>query len=145
MKFIKYQDLNEREKELIDAAEEAINLAHPPNGSDKKVGAAVRTKEGKIVKGGAFGNESATSNICAEKSVITTANNLGFKNIIEMAAIGHSDKKPFLDPITPCGPCRQVIQEVSLISKKDIKIYCSNQDKDKILITTISELLPHPY
>lgn len=145
MEKIEYNELNEEIKQLIDAAQEGMKLAYPQNGSDKKVGAAIKTKSGDIIIGGAFGNNSSTSNICAESSVISTANNKGFRDIVGIAIIGHSDKKPFLEPITPCGICRQVIQELTLINGHDIKIYCSNQDKSKILVTSIHELLPYSY
>lgn len=145
MENIAYEKLKEEERKLIDSAEKAINLGYNPYNSKTLIGAAVRTKLGNIISGGCFGNDSSTSNICAERSVILTANNLGEREIKEIAIIGHSDESPLNKPITPCGICRQVIFEITKITKEDVIIYCSNGDKSEILKTSIFELLPHPY
>ncbi|MFH1367482.1 MAG: cytidine deaminase [Patescibacteria group bacterium] len=145
MKILSYKNLNKKDKELIDAAQEAIKLGYNPYKSKTLVGAAVRTKSNKIIIGGCFGNASSTFNICAERSAILTANNLGERNIKEIALIGFSKNKPFHKPVTPCGICRQVIFEITKITKKDVIVWCVNQNKSKILKTSITELLPQPY
>lgn len=42
----------------------------------------------------------------------------------------------------PCGSCRQVLYEISQVSGCDLKVILSTTKKDKIVITTIRELLP---
>ena len=144
METLSYDELNDKEKELIDAAEQAIDLAYNPYNSNSVFGAAVRTLSDKIVVGGNFGNDSGISNICAERSVILTANNQGNRDIKEIAIIGRSNKN-MEEPVTPCGICRQVLLEITKITKEDLIILCSNADKSKILKKSIHELLPYPY
>jgi cytidine deaminase len=49
------------------------------------------------------------------------------------------------NPVTPCGNCRQVMQEVVNISGRDLIVVCSNSDKTQIITTSLKELLPSPY
>jgi|SRR3989338_6790618 len=145
MDILTYSQLNDREKELVDSAQEALKLSYNPYNSGKLIGAAIRTMNGRLILGGNFANNSSRSNICAERAVIVTANNLKHRDIEELAIIGLCETNPFEEPVTPCGECRQVLSEIPRITGKELIIYCSNQDKSKILRTSISELLPHGY
>lgn len=113
--------------------------------SNYYVGAAVRTRMGRMYAGTYLDNVSTGLTICAEVAAIMSANtNADFDilciAIVGGAKIGHAGK-----PITPCGRCRQIILEASLVSNNDIVIYCSNMDLSTILVANISELLPFPF
>ncbi len=139
-----YAQLSNEYKELLNAAEQALENSHNPRNSKIKVAAAVRTDTGKIITGASYGNSSSPSNVCAEQSVIVTANNLGERNLQAIAIIG-AKEGGVANPVTPCGKCRQVMSEVVNISLHDLIVVCSNDDKTKIFITSIQELLPLPY
>lgn len=139
-----YSQLSDGDKELLDAAEQALPNAYNPKPSSIRVASAVRTVSGEIVTGASYATTSSPSSICSERAAIITANSLGKRGLIAMAVIG---KKygGVNEPVMPCGNCRQVMQEVVNITGKDLVVICSNDDKTKIIKTTLSELLPLPY
>ena len=139
-----YSQLTDENKELLDSAEKALENAYNPYGGRIKVAAAVRTTSKDIVTGASYVNLSSPSSICAERAVIITANSLGKREIETMAIIGMKEGG-VINPVTPCGNCRQVMHEAVSISGKDMTVICSNDDKSKIIITSLNELLPLPY
>ncbi len=145
MSETKYQDLNGEEKELLDLAEEALVNAYNPYNNQNKVGSAVRIKTGEIIKGSSIANASSTVNLCAERVAIGTANSRGFRDIIALALIGTDSDGVVEKPVMPCGVCRQFMEEFLTINGGDIEVICSNSAKDKIIKTSLSQLLPLPY
>lgn len=140
-----YEKLSDEYKELLNSAEKALINSHNPYSNSKiKVAAAVRATSGEIVTGASYTNSSSPSSICAERAVIITANSLGKKDLQTMAIIG-TKEGGIRNPITPCGNCRQVMQEAINISGDDLVVICSNDDKTKIIIVSLKELLPLPY
>jgi len=140
-----FEALSEDEKELLSSAEGALGLAYNPYNSQTKVSAALRTASGEIIVGASFANDSSPSSVCAERSAILTANSLGHRELRMMAIIGTKMGGMVNGPITPCGVCRQVMQESVNISGYDLEVICSNSDKTKIIKTSLRELLPFPY
>lgn len=140
-----YEQLSSENKELLNFAEKALENAYNPHSSSKvKVAAAVRTISGEIITGASYANSSSPSTVCSEQAAIITANSLGKKELQTMAIIGTKDVG-IKNPVTPCGKCRQVMQEAVDISGHDLVVVCSNSDKTKIIITSLNELLPLPY
>jgi cytidine deaminase len=109
------------------------------------VGAAVRTKSGKIYTGTNMENASYGLSICAEPSAIMNANANGDFDIEAIAIVGGFKEVADQEPAMPCGRCRQVIHEAAQVSKVDIAVYCSNLTLSNTLITTIDELLPFAF
>jgi cytidine deaminase len=100
--------------------------------SNFPVGAALITKEGKIFTGCNVENISFGLTNCAERTAIFKAISEGYKTIDTIVVYTKTDV-----PTGPCGACRQVIAEFS----NDARIICTC-DTDKIVDTSISELLP---
>jgi cytidine deaminase len=144
METIDYNSLSDEEKKLIDSAEEALTNAYNPY-TKSYVAGAVLTESGEIIKGACFANESTSVNICAERSVVITANSLGHRDIKILAIIAKAENKKYKEPLTPCGICRQFLIEITKITGKDLIILSSNSDKTKIIKTSIYELMPYPY
>lgn len=138
-KIVSYEELTEKQKRLLDEAEKAMNGAYNPY-SKFSVGAAVMTNDGKIITGTNVENAVYGETVCAERVAILRANAMGHRNYDAMAII-----TPQKTPSAPCGGCRQVIYEFSEVSEKDIEIIDSNKKKDKILVSSIGELLPFPF
>lgn len=145
MTEIKFTDLNQEEKALLAEAEKALVNAYNPYNSQTRIGAAVRTKTGEIVKGSSMANASSTVNLCAERIAIGNANTQGFRDITALALIGTDSDGVVENPVMPCGVCRQFMEEVLNINGGNLEIICSNSAKDKIIKTSLSELLPLPY
>src|SRR5215510_11080338 len=103
--------------------------------SQFKVGAAIRTKSGKIYDGCNVENVSFGLTVCAERLALLKALSEGEREFTEIAVV--TDAKT-LTP--PCGPCRQLLWEYC----KDIPVALhSLQGIDRTF--KLSELFPHPF
>lgn len=138
-------ELSTEEKELLDSAEKALQEAYNPYNNQTRIGAAVRTSSGKIISGSNIANASSTVNLCAERATFARANAEGHRDIVSLAIIGTDSDGVVEDPVMPCGVCRQFMEEYVTMNGKDIDIISSNTKKDKIIKTSLKELLPLPY
>ncbi len=118
-------------EELVEKAKEASKNAYAPY-SDFRVGACVLTEKGNIYSGCNFENASYGLSICAERNAIGTAITNGETKIKAIAIYS-----PNMYNCTPCGACRQVINEF----KTDETVVITVAG-DKIIVKTIEELLP---
>lgn len=140
MKTTNFSELDSQDQELLKAATTAMEEAYNPY-SHFFVGAAL-IAEGKITVGANVENSAYGSSICAERSAIVSANAQGLKKANKLAVIVRGKNGAVTEPSAPCGACRQMIYELSQVSDVDIEIIMSNTDMSKIIIATISELLP---
>ncbi len=120
--------------ELINNAIKAREHSYSPY-SKFKVGAALKTKNGKVFTGCNIENSSYGLSICAEREAVFKAISSGEKDLDTIVVVTDSNKL-----ITPCGACRQVIWEFS----KDLTIVVANL-KGKKKKFKIKELLAHPF
>ena len=141
MKTVNYEDLNESQKTLLYTAERVMETAYNPY-SNFFVGAALLTKDGEIVSGSNVENAAYGSTICAERSAILKANSMGYRMLMSVAIIARGQDFDTKEVTAPCGSCRQMLYEVSQISEKNLEVILSTTKKDKIVITSIEELLP---
>lgn len=139
-----FGDLSPLQQELISKAEEVRETAYCP-ASCFYVGAAVLTKKGNIYVGSNVENASYGLTICAEPSALVAANAAGDRQITHLAVIARAGGHGTETPTMPCGRCRQFIYEFAQISQVELEVICANTAKDKIVIATISELLPHGF
>ena len=126
------------EKEILSYIDEVnllLNRAYVPY-SKFPVAALLIDNNGKKHKGVNVENASFGLTLCAERNAITTAVTQGMKKIRLLIVTGNT-----LEPISPCGACRQVIRE---FSDKDTVIILANRD-GKYKITSIEELLPYSF
>lgn len=104
--------------------------------SNFKVGAIVIDENDNLYKGVNVENSSYGLSNCAERSAIFSGISNGMKKIKVVCIVG--DTK---DPISPCGACRQVINEFS--DNKTIIILANLNKEYKIY--KIEELLPYGF
>ena len=138
---MKFEDLKPKQQELLNAAEKAMANSYSPY-SKFKVGAAVLTEDGKIIVGTNYENAAYGSTICAERVAILSANAQGYRKLKKIAIIAQGPLDQAASTVTPCGACRQVINESSEISSQPIEVIMSNTAKNEIIIKTIGDLLP---
>jgi len=134
---------------LIDAARAAASNAHAPY-SRFAVGAAVLLGDGQIVTGANFENASYGLSLCAETVALATANSLGhFRDVVAIGVIGGALAKDGTLSgsalVSPCGRCRQILNEAAQLSGHDIDIYCGSADGEDFAHFLSSELLPHAF
>lgn len=126
--------MKDNEKELIEAARDVRERAYAPY-SNFKVGAAVRTKGGKIYTGCNVESASYGLTVCAERVAIWKAVSEGEKEFTEIAVVADTHE---LTP--PCGVCRQIIWEFC----GDIPVVFANLKNDSEVVK-MSELLPRAF
>lgn len=132
--------------QLIAAARAAAAQAHAPY-SRFAVGAALLMEDGRIVTGCNFENASYGLSLCAETVALATANAQGLlRSVVEVAVIGGrigtDGTLAGTDPVTPCGRCRQVLNEAAQLGKRDLTIHCAAANGSNIQTFRLSMLLP---
>ncbi|HHX96641.1 MAG TPA: cytidine deaminase [Clostridia bacterium] len=118
-------------EELIKAAKKARLRAYAPY-SDWQVGAALKSKEGKIYSGCNIENASYGLSMCAERVALFKAVSEGVTDFEALVLV--SDRE---EPAAPCGACRQVLAEFALT----LPVFLVNL-QEKVIRTTVEELLP---
>ncbi len=122
-------------EEMIKLAEEASKQAYAPY-SKFSVGACVLADSGNVYTGCNFENSSFGMAICAERNAIGTAIANGERKINAVAIFS-----PNMLNCTPCGACRQVMNEFKSDNGLDIIV----KGEEGIKIYTIEELLPESF
>jgi cytidine deaminase len=122
------------DQKLIDEAKLARENAVAPF-SKFKVGAALRTKGGKIFRGCNIENCTYGLTVCAERVALLSALAAGEREFDAIVVITQSD-----EPGTPCGPCRQLMWEYC----GDIDVALTNLGSRRIDYK-LSDLFPHPF
>lgn len=141
--------MTESESELVAAARAAMRNAHAPY-SRFAVGAAVRLTDGAIVTGSNLENASYGLSLCAETVAIAAANAQGRLADIEAIAlaggtIGEDGRISGREATTPCGRCRQVINEAEQMAGRYIPILCASAEAGPVERHSLAELLPHAF
>ncbi|WP_245804510.1 cytidine deaminase [Erythrobacter tepidarius] len=128
------------EQALIDAAFAAAAQAYAPY-SAYPVGAALLFEDGAIVAGCNVENASYGLALCAETVAVAKAFEAGRRG--GLVAVAVAGLKADAEPITPCGRCRQVLNEIAALGGTDPLVLCaSKQDVRRVLL---SALLPHAF
>ena len=141
MKEIRYAQLSGIKRLLLKEAARVMNTAYNPY-SRFYVGAALLSQDGRIITGSIVENAAYGSTICAERAALLSANAMGIRKLDKVAVIARGENLDTTTVTSPCGSCRQMLFEASQISGKDLEVIMSTTKKDKIVIKTISELLP---
>jgi cytidine deaminase len=124
----------ENREALIEAARQARERAHAPF-SHFQVGAAVRTRSGRIFSGCNIENASYGLTVCAERVAVFKAISEGEREFDAVAVVTDADT---LTP--PCGACRQILWE-----------FCGNAEvvlanlKGQVEVHRMKDLLPLPF
>ena len=123
----------EERQKLIDLANEARKLAYAPY-SKYQVGAALRTKSGRIYTGVNIENAAYPHTMCAERVAIFKAVSEGETEFDVIAVTTNNGG-------SPCGGCRQVLAEFGL----DTVVLIADGNGKLQKEMTVSELLPEAF
>ena len=121
---------------LLAAARRAMHHAYAPY-SEFQVGAAILLENGQVFSGCNVENASYGLTVCAERNAIFTAVGAS-RGKVRVRAVAVVNSKNV--PCSPCGACRQVIQEFS--TPKTTVLY---EWKGVIKELTMAELLPDSF
>ena len=134
--------------QLIASAREAACNAHAPY-SRFGVGAALLMSDGSVVTGCNFENASYGLSLCAETVALAKANSEGrLRDVVEVAVVGGALDDGGLTgsaPVSPCGRCRQVLNEAAQLGRRDLLIHCAAAEGNAVATYRLSELLPHAF
>lgn len=103
--------------------------------SKMRVGAALRTPDGRTFCGCNVENASFGLTVCAERSAISAAVAAGVREFESIAIVSDGDRA-----LMPCGACRQVLSEFS----PELRILVESRDGERKELT-MSELLPNSF
>ena len=118
---------------LIELANEARRRSYAPY-SNYRVGAALRTKSGRVYSGVNVENAAYPTSICAERTAVFKAVSEGEREFEVMAVVTDNGG-------SPCGACRQVLAEFGL----DTIVLLADGNGRLLKETTVGELLPDAF
>ena len=124
---------NKEKQSLIDLANEARRRAYVPY-SNYPVGAALRTKTGRVFTGVNVENAAYPTTICAERVAVFKAVSEGEREFEVIAVVTDNGG-------SPCGSCRQVLAEFGL----DTIVLIADGQGKLIKQITVRELLPEAF
>ena len=124
---------NEERQSLIDLANEARRRAYVPY-SKYPVGAALRTKSGRIFTGVNVENAAYPTTMCAERVAVFKAVSEGEQEFEAIAVVTDNGG-------SPCGGCRQVLAEFGL----DTIVFIADGKGKLLKQMTVAELLPEAF
>jgi cytidine deaminase len=137
-----FSELDEDDKILLEAAQDAASLAYAPY-SDFHVGAAARLANREIIKGGNQENASFPAGLCAEGVVMAIAAARFPRTPIDTLAISyHSTRTQSDHPIAPCGVCRQSLEEFRSKTGSPVRLLMGGLSGKIFEVSDASALLP---
>lgn len=120
--------------QLLEGAKAAFKQAYAPY-SKFRVGAALRTPDGRVYFGANVENASYGLGRCAEQSAVQAMATAGAREFTDLVV--YSEAVP---PASPCGACRQILFEFS----PDARVVCVNQHGD-LVSGYVRDFLPHGF
>jgi len=135
-------ELTDTEREIVHLAIDATSYSYAPY-SHFHVGAGLLLKNGATFMGCNQENAAFAAGICAERSAIFAAGAKYPDQPVVLLAIAARDTQGNLtvDPVTPCGTCRQVLIETETRYKHPVRIILYGS-KHIYIVNSIKQLMP---
>ena len=127
---------------LVAAARTAVDTAYAPY-SGFHVGAALLFEDGAIVTGANVENASYGLSLCAETVACAIASHAGRRGGLVAVAVMGGAGGAIDAAITPCGRCRQVLNELAALGGTDPLVLCVGTRQ--VIEVRLSALLPHAF
>ena len=138
---MKRAPLSAKDRELIAAARDAIKRRY--RNEWQEVGAALRTRDGRIITGVNIDAYLGRMAVCAEAvaigRAITEAGDQGIDTIVAVRHPKPGEKDQSIAVVSPCGSCREIIYDY------DGKARVIVPNGGEGAVATIAELLPNKY
>ena len=133
--------LSDRDQELITAATEAIKRRY--RNDWQEVGAALRTRDGRIYAGVNLDAYLGRMAVCAEAvalgQAITNSGETGIETIVAVRHPPPEEKGGAIVVVSPCGACRELIWDYD----RNARVIVPGRDGSETV--GISELIPNKY
>jgi cytidine deaminase len=135
-------ELPEEQRWLLNKAREITEQAYAPY-SKFQVGAVARMANGEIIAGSNQENASFPAGLCAERVLLASVSTLFPKTAIKTIAISYKSEHQKSDhPISPCGICRQSLQEFEGRVNHPVQLILGGMTGPVYSIDSASRLLP---
>lgn len=148
--FEEYDSIDELTSDdalLVAGARKATALAYAPY-SKFKVGAYAKLKNGEYIVGSNQENASYPVGICAERALLASVSQLFPDVAIETMAISYNNLNSNMEsnkPLSPCGMCRQALQEYESRFNAPIRLILSGLEGKVLVIKQATMLLPFSF
>ena len=133
--------LSKKDEELIEAARAAIKGRY--RNEWQEVGAALRTRDGRVVTGVNIDAYLGRMAICAEAiaigRLITETGDTGIETIVAVRHPRPNEKDQTIAVVSPCGSCRELIHDYA----PKARVIVPNGKTPTAV--SIGELLPNKY
>jgi cytidine deaminase len=133
--------LSDRDRELVAAATEAITRRY--RNDWQEVGAALRTRSGRIVTGVNLDAYLGRMAVCAEAvalgQMVTALGEFGIDTIVAVRHPKPDEADRTVRIVSPCGACRELIWDYD----RDARVIVPNGDGETVV--PIGDLLPKKY
>jgi len=136
------QELTASDAALLKTAQQVTANAYAPY-SRFRVGAAARLVNGEIVTGTNQENASFPAGICAERTLLSAAASLFPGVAVDVLAISYfNENGPSDQPISPCGICRQSLQEMEQRTGRPIRLIMGSYGGKVFVVAEAGQLMP---
>lgn len=139
---VQMDELTAEERSLVELAQEGTNRSYSPY-SHFHVGAALRLQNGVTFIGCNQENAAFPSGICAERSALFAAGaQYPDQPVVMLAIAARNEEGVFTEhPVSPCGPCRQVLIETETRFHHPVRILLYGQ-RCVYVVDSIKQLMP---
>lgn len=135
-------ELPEEQQWLLNEAREVTANAYAPY-SHFQVGAVARLANGEIITGSNQENASFPVGLCAERVLLASASSVFPRIPVKTIAISYKGEGHLSDhPISPCGICRQSLQEYEGRVNQPIELILGGLTGPVYVIDSAKRLLP---
>jgi len=133
--------LSKGDRELIAAARDAIRQRY--RNDWQEVGAALRTRDGRVITGVNIDAYLGRMAVCAEAvaigRAITEAGDQGIETIVAVRHPKPGEADQTIAVVSPCGSCREIIYDYDANARVIVP------NGDNAAVASIAELLPNKY
>ena len=133
--------LSKGDRELIAAARDAIRQRYRDEWQE--VGAALRTRDGRIITGVNIDAYLGRMAVCAEAvaigRAITEAGDQGIETIVAVRHPKPGEADQTIAVVSPCGSCREIIYDYDAQARVIVP------NGEEAAVASIAELLPNKY
>jgi len=142
--FANKSAFSEQDQLLLQHASNATGTAYAPY-SKFKVGVAIRTSDHQIITGSNQENGSFPIGQCAERvAIYRLTHELGRVPIDSIAILVDNEHQK--SPASPCGSCRQILNEYRSFQDKPIRLILGSARSEEIYeIHDVKDLLPFAF
>jgi cytidine deaminase len=142
LEVIQKSEWSKEDRSLIERAIHAVEHAHAPY-SNFMVGTSLLLDNGQIFSANNQENVSFPVGICAERAVLSYAmGNFPNNRPVKLAVVAKRRSDSTWATVTPCGLCRQTINEYEVKFGHPIEILMLNPDEEILKASGIDQLLP---